>query len=157
MNAGFLEVHSAALVQLILYTLPLYQDVASQRAVVATIRVAVANGTFLKTLAGSLVKLDAAKLSRQVSVACIHLLSPYWSCFAMLLLTLLYTMYTMYIQCERVLLQECFVLLCWTSVVLRQLQAANAKKAVAKLIECQVSCAAGDQAAVCIFCIVSLA
>ena len=73
--AGFLEVHSAALVQLMLYTLPLYQDVASQRAVVVTIRVAVANGTFLKTLAGSLVKLDAARLSRQVMTACSYLVS----------------------------------------------------------------------------------
>lgn len=63
---GFLEVHSAALVQLVLYTLPLYQDVASQRIVQATIRVAVANGTFLKTFAGSLVKLNAGRLSRQV-------------------------------------------------------------------------------------------
>ena len=35
-------------------------------------------------------------------------------------------------------MQECFVLLCWTSVVLQQLTAANAKKAVAKLVECQV-------------------
>lgn len=67
--AGFLEDHSAALVQLILYTLPLYQDIASQRAVVATIRTAVANGTFLKTLAGSLVKLEPTRLSRQVHYA----------------------------------------------------------------------------------------
>ena len=66
---GFLEDHSAALVQLMLYTLPLYQDNASQRAVVATIRTAVANGTFLKTLAGSLVKLEPARLSRQVHYA----------------------------------------------------------------------------------------
>ena len=67
--AGFLDVHSAALVQLILHTLPLYQDIASQRAVVATIRQAVSNGTFLKTLAGALVKIDAAAVSRQVLIA----------------------------------------------------------------------------------------
>lgn len=35
-------------------------------------------------------------------------------------------------------LQECFVLLCWTAVVLRQLQVSTAKKAVIKLVECQV-------------------
>ena len=34
--------------------------------------------------------------------------------------------------------QECFVLLCWTAVVLRQLQVQAAKKAAIKLIECQV-------------------
>lgn len=64
--AGFLEAHSAALVQLMLYTLPVYQDLDSQRAVLATVRQAVTNGTFLKTLAGALVKLDAAAVSRQV-------------------------------------------------------------------------------------------
>ena len=36
--------------------------------------------------------------------------------------------------------QECFVLLCWTAVVLRQLQPQSAKKAVLKLVECQVHC-----------------
>ena len=64
--AGFLEVHSTALVQLMLHTLPVYLDMASQRAVIATIRQAVTNGIFLKTLAGALVKLDAAAVSRQV-------------------------------------------------------------------------------------------
>lgn len=64
--AGFLEAHSAALVQLMLYTLPVYLDLDSQRAVLATVRQAVTNGTFLKTLAGALVKLDAAAVSRQV-------------------------------------------------------------------------------------------
>lgn len=49
-----------------LYTLPFYQDLDSQRAVLATVRQAVNNGTFLKTLAGALVKLDAAAVSRQV-------------------------------------------------------------------------------------------
>lgn len=38
------------------------------------------------------------------------------------------------------MVQECFVLLCWTAVVLRQLQPQSAKKAVLKLVECQVSC-----------------
>ena len=36
------------------------------------------------------------------------------------------------------MVQECFVLLCWTAVVLRQLQPQSAKKAVLKLVECQV-------------------
>lgn len=63
---GFLEVHSAALVQLMLHTLPYYQDIASQRAVLAVVRQAVTNGTFLKALAGALVKLDATAVSRQV-------------------------------------------------------------------------------------------
>ena len=64
--AGFLEAHSAALVQLMLHTLPFYHDLDSQRAVTATVKQAVVNGTFLKTLAGALVKLDAAAVSRQV-------------------------------------------------------------------------------------------
>ena len=66
--AGFLEAHSAALVQLMLHTLPFYQDLDSQRAVIATVKQAVVNGTFLKTLAGALVKLDAAAVSRQVKL-----------------------------------------------------------------------------------------
>lgn len=96
-DTGFLEAHSAALVQLMLYTLPFYQDLDSQRAVLATVRQAVNNGTFLKTLAGALVKLDAAAVSRQ----------------------------------------ECFMLLCWTAVVLRHLQPQSARKAVLRLVECQ--------------------
>ena len=65
--AGFLEAHSAALVQLMFHTLPFYHDLDSQRAVTATVKQAVVNGTFLKTLAGALVKLDVAAMSRQVS------------------------------------------------------------------------------------------
>lgn len=65
--ADFLEVHAASLVQLMLHTLPIYQDSASQRAVLATVKQAVTNGTFLKTLAGAIVKLDADSVSRQVS------------------------------------------------------------------------------------------
>lgn len=34
------------------------------------------------------------------------------------------------------------MLLCWTAVVLRQLQPQSAKKAVLKLVECQVTCCA---------------
>lgn len=49
-----------------LHTLPFYQDLDSQRAVTATVKQAVTNGTFLKTLAGALVKLDTAAMSRQV-------------------------------------------------------------------------------------------
>lgn len=52
-----------------LHTLPIYQDIASQRAVLATVRQAITNGTFLKTLAAAVVKLDAAAVSRQVSLA----------------------------------------------------------------------------------------
>ena len=63
---GFLDVHSPALVQLVLHTLPVYQDIASQRAVAAVIRQAVTNPTFLKSLAGALVKVDASTVSRQV-------------------------------------------------------------------------------------------
>ena len=65
--ADFLEFHAASLVQLMLHTLPIYQDSASQRAVLATIKQAVTNGTFLKTLAGAIVKLDADTVSRQVN------------------------------------------------------------------------------------------
>jgi len=126
--ADFLEVHAASLVQLMLHTLPVYQDSASQRAVLATVKQAVTNGTFLKTLAGAVVKLDAETVSRQVNkmlhsprstagVLCQSLMSP-----------------TPDIVC----MQECFVLLCWTAVVLRQLQVSCAKKAVIKLVECQV-------------------
>ena len=71
--AGFLEAHSAALVQLMLHTLPFYHDLDSQRAVTATVKQAVLNGTFLKTLAGALVKLDVAAVSRQVSGCACHL------------------------------------------------------------------------------------
>ncbi|DBB12167.1 TPA: hypothetical protein ACH3X3_006274 [Trebouxia sp. C0006] len=98
-DADFLEVHAVSLVQLMLHTLPIYQDSASQRAVLATVKQAVTNGTFLKTLAGAIVKLDPDSVSRQ----------------------------------------ECFVLLCWTAVVLRQLQVSCAKKAVIKLVECQAA------------------
>ena len=52
-----------------LHTLPIYQDIASQRAVLGTVRQAITNGTFLKTLAAAVVKLDAAAVSRQVSLA----------------------------------------------------------------------------------------
>ena len=69
---GFLEAHSAALVQLMLHTLPIYNDLDSQRAVTATVKQGVVNGTFLKTLAGALVKLDAAAVSRQVSRCACH-------------------------------------------------------------------------------------
>ena len=122
-SVGFLEVHSAALVQLMLHTLPYYQDLASQRAVLTTIRQAVANGTFLKTLAGAIVKLDAASVSRQVWLA-----------------NLLPLPIAPLINLDSALsnLQECFVLLCWTAAVLRHLQPQSAKKAVIKLVECQV-------------------
>lgn len=52
-----------------LHTLPIYQDIASQRAALGTVRQAITNGTFLKTLAAAVVKLDAAAVSRQVSLA----------------------------------------------------------------------------------------
>ncbi len=116
------------MVQLMLHTLPIYQDSASQRAVLATVKQAVTNGTFLKTLAGAIVKFDAETVSRQVNkmmcsprstagALCQSLMSP---------------------TTDSVCMQECFVLSCWTAVVLRQLQVSSAKKAVIKLVECQV-------------------
>jgi len=126
--ADFLEVHAASLVQLMLHTLPVYQDSASQRAVLATVKQAVTNGTFLKTLAGAIVKLDAETVSRQVNKM---LCSPR-STAGVLCQPLMSS--TPDIVC----MQECFVLLCWTAVVLRQLQVSSAKKAVIKLVECQV-------------------
>jgi len=128
--ADFLEVHAAPLVQLMLHTLPIYQDIASQRAVLATVRQAVTNGTFLKTLAGAIVKLDAETVSRQVSS---RKMLRWPKSFAGALYQSL-TLPTSDIVC----LQECFVLLCWTAVVLRHLQVSSAKKAVIKLVECQV-------------------
>ena len=126
--ADFLEVHAAPLVQLMLHTLPIYQDIASQRAVLATVRQAVTNGTFLKTLAGAIVKLDAETVSRQVNKM-LHCSKS--TAGALCQPSLLPTL-------DAECMQECFVLLCWTAVVLRQLQVSSAKKAVIKLVECQV-------------------
>jgi hypothetical protein len=46
-------------------TLPLYGDLASQRAVLATLRTALASETFLKTFAAMLLRADGAHVSRQ--------------------------------------------------------------------------------------------
>ena len=126
--ADFLEVHAVSLVQLMLHTLPIYQDSASQRAVLATVKQAVTNGTFLKTLAGAIVKLDADSVSSQVN----KILRWPKSSAGALCQSLLFP------APDIVCMQECFVLLCWTAVVLRQLQVSCAKKAVIKLVECQV-------------------
>lgn len=64
---GFVESNAAQLSSTIFSTLPLYSDLPSQRAVLATLRIALSNETFLKTFAASLLRTDGAKVSRQES------------------------------------------------------------------------------------------
>ena len=52
---------------LLFQTLPVYGDLASQKAVLATVRTALSNETFLKTFAATLLRTDGARVSRQES------------------------------------------------------------------------------------------
>ena len=64
--AGFLEANAAELVQLIFQTLPVYDSLVLQRAVLAFLRwCCLRNETFLKTVAGALVRLGARNMPKQ--------------------------------------------------------------------------------------------
>ena len=64
---GTAETSAAAWCSALFQALPLYTDLASQRAVLGVLRVALRNETFLKTFAATLMRTDGAKISRQES------------------------------------------------------------------------------------------
>lgn len=81
--AGDLDSSAASLCGLLFQTLPVYGDLASQKAVLATVRSAVGNETFLKTFAATLLRTDGARVSRQESFILFL-----WSCAVLQVLKL---------------------------------------------------------------------
>lgn len=67
MLPGTAEASAAAWCSTLFQALPLYTDLASQRAVLGVLRVALRNETFLKTFAATLMRTDGSKVSRQES------------------------------------------------------------------------------------------
>ncbi len=65
--AGTVEASAASWCSTLFQALPLYTDLASQRAVLGVLRVALRNETFLKTFAAMLMRTDGARVSRQES------------------------------------------------------------------------------------------
>lgn len=98
-SAGFLEENAGELVDLVFQTLPLYQNLATQRAVLKFLKQCLHNKAFLKTMAATIVR-DGTQRG----------------------------------LCK----QSAYVLLCWSSAVVRRLSLPGARKAVLKIAECQV-------------------
>lgn len=83
MHAGDLDSSAATLSGLLFQTLPVYGDLASQKAVLATVRNALGNESFLKTFAATLLRTDGARVSRQESFVLFL-----WSCAVLQVLQL---------------------------------------------------------------------
>ena len=66
--AGFLDEHAVELVPLVLHTLHTYAEKPDQRAVEKVLQAALASDAFLKPFTAALVKQEAAKLNKQVSL-----------------------------------------------------------------------------------------
>ena len=81
--AGDLDSSAARLCGLLFQTLPVYGDLASQKAVLATVRSALGNETFLRTFAATLLRTDGARVSRQESFILFL-----WSCAVLQVLQL---------------------------------------------------------------------
>lgn len=64
-HLGTVEGSAASWCSTLFQALPLYTDLASQRAVLRLLRVALRNETFLKTFAATLMRTDGARISRQ--------------------------------------------------------------------------------------------
>jgi len=67
--ADFVSSNAADLVQLMFQTLPYYRDATSQRAVLHFLKPCLQNETFLKAMAGALVRLGPHRLPRQDAYA----------------------------------------------------------------------------------------
>lgn len=67
MAADVVESSAASWSSTLFQILPMYNDLASQRAALAALRIALRNETFLRTFAATLLRTDGSKLSRQES------------------------------------------------------------------------------------------
>lgn len=73
--AEFVESSAARISRLIFDTLPVYGNLGSQRAVLATLRTALCNETFMRTFAATLLRTDGEHVSRRESFILFM-----WSC-----------------------------------------------------------------------------
>lgn len=73
--ADFLTGNAVDLVQLVFQTLPYYRSMDSQRAVMQFLRQTVRNDTFMKAMAGAVVKQSSQRLPRQHAYVLLC-----WSC-----------------------------------------------------------------------------